>query len=105
MDDFGPWVDRAHLVAEWRELLSGEVRASSGVEQAQAEERSSELEVAMIGEFQLTLPPETEPLDESRRDEDLGWRRKALEQARQERIRRENLRLLRRILTLGLWWK
>ena len=33
----------------------------------------------MIGEFQLTLPPETEPSDQSRSGEHLGWRRKAFE--------------------------
>ena len=54
----------------------------------------------MIGEFGLTLPPETDPLDESRRGDHLSWRRKTLKQARRKRVRAE---WLRRVLTLGLW--
>ena len=99
---FGP---AAELVAEWRQLRTGGAEAGSRVERARAEERRWELEVAMIGEFGLTLPPETEPLHESRRDDHLGWRREALQQARRERVRAERLRVVRRVLTFGLWWK
>ena len=97
---FGP---AAPLVAEWRRLGTEGAEDGGRLERARAEERRWELEVAMIGEFGLTLPPETEPLDASRRDDHLGWRRKALARARRERRRRENLRRLRRILSLGLW--
>ena len=58
----------------------------------------------MIEEFGLTLPPETEPLPKSRRDAHLGWRKEALGRARRERIRAKRVRLLRRVVTLGLWW-
>ena len=92
------------LVTEWRQLRTGGAEAGSRIERARAEERRWELEVAMIGEFGLTLPPEKEPLNESRRDDHLGWRRKTLRQARSERVRAERLRLLRRVLTIGLWW-
>jgi len=99
---FGP---AAEMVSEWRQLRTGGAERRSRVERAGAEERRWELEVAMIGEFGLTLPPEVEPLSESRRDDHLGWRREALRQARRERVRAERLRVLRRVLTLGLWWK
>ena len=46
-----------------------------------------ELEVATVGDFGLTLPPVTEPLNESRRDDHLGWRRKTLKQARGRCVR------------------
>ena len=98
---FGP---AAEMVAEWRRLRTGGAKSRSRVERARAEERRWELEVEMIGEFGLTLPPETETLSESRRDDHLGWRREALRQARRERVRAERLRVLRRVLTLGLWW-
>jgi len=94
---FGP---AAEMVAEWRLLRAGASESRSWVGRARAEERRWELEVAMVGEFGLTLPPETEPLDESRRDDHLGWRRETLKQARRRRVRAE---WLRRILTLGLW--
>ena len=51
---FGP---AAELVAEWRLLRAGAATGTK-VERARAEERRWELEVAMIGEFGLTLPPE-----------------------------------------------
>ena len=94
---FGP---AAELVFEWRRLRTGGADRRSRVERARAEERRWELEVAMIGEFGLTLPPETEPLDESRRDDHLRWRRETLKQARRARVRAE---WLRRLLTLNLW--
>ena len=49
---FGP---AAELVAEWR-LLRADAATGTKVERARAEERRWELEVAMIGEFGLTLP-------------------------------------------------
>ena len=58
----------------------------------------------MIEEFGLTLPPEIEPLQKSRRDTHLEWRKEALDRARRNRIRAERVRCLRRVLTLGLWW-
>ena len=46
----------------------------------------------MIEEFGLTLPPETEPLQKSRRDTHLGWRKDVLDRAHRERISAERLR-------------
>ena len=66
---FGP---AAPLVAEWRRLRTGSKAAWGGrMERAQVAVRRWELEVAMIGDFQLTLPPETEPLDDARREDHL----------------------------------
>ena len=58
-----------------------------------------ELEVALIGDYKLTLPPETEPLDDSGREDHLAWRRRTLSRVRRGRVMAE----WRRILTLGLW--
>ncbi|MDE2803493.1 MAG: hypothetical protein OXK21_11510 [Chloroflexota bacterium] len=99
---FGP---AAGLVVEWRAIRNGGKEGRSGVARARAAERRWELEVAMIGEFGLTLPPEEEPLDHERRHDHLRWRTKALERTRRIRVRRENRRSLRRFLTLGLWWE
>ena len=98
---FGP---AAELVAEWRELRHGDA-AGSRVDRAEAGARRWELEAEMIDEFKLTLPPETEPLDEARRADHLRWRQNALAEARAELAGARRVRLLRRILTLGLWWK
>ena len=91
------------MVSEWRRLRSGGVESDGRVGRARAEERRWKLEIEVIEKFKLTLPPETEPLHEFRRDDHLGWRRKTLERVRRERVRAERLRLLRRILTLGAW--
>ena len=94
--------DALALVAEWRRLRGG---GGSAVNRARAEERRWELEVALIGEHGLALPPETEPLHPSRRDDQLRWRRVTLARVRAARVRAERLRLVRRVLTLGLWWR
>ena len=59
----------------------------------------------MFGEFHLTLPPETEPLDEWRRQGHVRRREEALAEAQRELSRAKRARLLRRALTLGPWWK
>ena len=55
---FGP---AATLVREWRELRVGCEQAVGRVDRARATVRRWELEVAMLGEYYLTLPPETYP--------------------------------------------
>ena len=97
---FGP---AAELVAEWRRLRVGGNQPARRVERAQASVRRWELEVEMLRDFQLTLPPETDPLDESRRKDHVRWRREALAEAHRELSRAKRARLLRRLLTLGLW--
>ena len=95
---FGP---AALLVAEWRGLRTGGEAAGGRVDRAWASVRRWELEVAMLGDFGLTLPPETEPLDASRREDHLRWRKGALAGAL---VKARRLRWLRRVLTLGLRW-
>ena len=70
-----------------------------------ARRRRWELETSMLRDFHLTLPPETERLDESRRKDHVRWREEALAEARRELGRGTRARLLRRVLTLGLWRK
>ncbi len=97
--------EAVELVSEWRRLRGEEARRGSAVDRARAEERRWELELALIGEHGLALPPETEPVHPSRRDDQLRWRRVTLGRVRAARVRAERLRLLRRVLTLGLWWR
>ena len=99
---FGP---AAPLVAEWREVRAKMGDGGSRVDRAAAAVRRWDLEVAMLREFHLTLAPETEPLDESRRRDHVRWRGEALAVARKELSRAKRTRLLRRLLTLGLWRK
>ena len=92
------------LVEEWRTLVRTRGEGSKA-EQAKRRERVMELEIALIGEHGLTLPPNTEPLHPSERERYLGWRGRELDDLRGERRRATALRWLRRALTLGLWWR
>ena len=96
---FGP---AAQLVAEWRKLRTGGEASAGRVDRAWASVRRWELEIAMLSDYGLTLPPETEPLDASRREDHLRWRKEALAAALAKARR---LRWLRRALTLGLRWE
>ena len=99
---FGPG---APLVAEWREVRArmGGGSVGSRVDRAVAGVRRWVLEVEMLQDFQLTLPPETEPLDDSRRKDHVRWREDALAEANREVSRAKRARLFRRVVTLGLW--
>ena len=99
---FGPAVP---LVVEWRALRTGVEALGIRADRARATVRRWELEVAMLEDFRLTLPPETEPLNASRREDHVRWRQEALAAARRELGKAERVRLLRRIFTLGIWWK
>ena len=98
---FGP---AAPLVAEWREIRArvGDGLADSRVDRAVVAVRRWELEAEMLLDFQLTLPAETEPLDESRRNDHVRWREEALAEVRRELQKARRMRLLRRVVTVGL---
>ena len=97
---FGP---AAVLVAEWRKLRVGSDAGASRVDRAQAAVRRWELEAEMLGEYQLTLPPDTCPLDDARRADHVRWRRDALAEAHRELRRAKRASLLKWVFTLGRW--
>ena len=101
---FGP---AAPLVAEWRQVRAkmGDGAQNSRVDRAVAAVRRWELEAEMLRQFHLTLPPETGLLDWSRMQDHIRWREEALAEARREVGRARRVRLLRRVVTLCLWWK
>ena len=98
---FGP---AAPLVAEWRSMRTAGEAKLGRVDRARASVRRWELETEMLRDFQLTLPPETEPLEDWRRKDHVRWREEALAEARRDLSRAKRMRLLRRLLTLGLSW-
>ena len=102
-DDEEVFGDAWPLVQEWRDLWQDHPDRGRGPRWLETEARILELELAMLEEHGLTLPPETEPLRGLERNAQLGWRRRALAQTRQKLSRRLALRRLGRGLTLGLW--
>ena len=93
------------LVDEWRGLWDGHPAQGRGLAWVSRRERILALEVAMLEEHGLTLPPETEPLRGLDRGAQLNWRLKALHEFNKRRARLELLCRLRRVLSLGLWQK
>ncbi len=61
------------------------------------------MEIAMIDEEDLTLPPEDAPMHPSEKRVHLGWRMRTPDDLRKERARLELLGKVRRLLTFGLW--
>lgn len=87
-------------IEEWRELWKTHTAGGRGLAWLQVEKRVRELEVIMLEEHGLTLPPETMPLTGLWRSSQINWRREALRDLRRAVAWR---RLVRRVLTLGLW--
>ena len=93
----------APLIAAWRRARDARTGAADHLTAVKAEERLRELELALIGAYQLTLPPATYPWDDLTRREELHWHRLTLVRVRGERRRAAWRHRLRRVLTLG-WW-
>ncbi len=91
------------LVQEWRRLWRGHPAQGRGLEWVSKRARILELEVDLLEQRGMTLPPETEPLRGLDRAAQLNWRRKALNDFRRRRARLALLRWLWRALTLRLW--
>ena len=95
--------DAAPLIVEWRGVSAEFMDAGDALSRAAAEERLRELEIQLIEDHKLTLPPSTYPWDSFDRRSHLWTRKEALSRARVERARAELRRWLRRVLTLRLW--
>ena len=93
------------LIEEWCRVCKEHPTKGGTLSWLVREERILELELAMLEEHGLTLPPETYPLTGLWRRGQLDWRKEALYDTRRARAKRELLRWVRRVLTLGRWWK
>ena len=104
-DDAEIYGDAWPLVKEWRCLRSGHPNQGSSLSWLTTQKRLLELELAMLEEHGLTLSPEKQPLRGFGRSGQTSWRRTALGDTRKALVRRQLLRWVRRVLTLGLWRK
>ena len=105
-DDDDPEVygDAWPLVAEWRELRANHPNQGRSLSWLTAHERILVMELAMLEEHELTLPPAKQPVKGLARRDHTRWRWKALYRTQVALRRRKLLRWLRRLLTLGIWW-
>ena len=89
------------LIEEWREIWkAGHTGTGKGLAWLETEARVRSLEVALLEEYGMTLPPETEPLHGLYRSTQLTWRRDTLHEVRRALAWRY---LLWKALTCGLW--
>ncbi|MDE2885712.1 MAG: hypothetical protein OXO53_11560 [Chloroflexota bacterium] len=103
-DDEEVFGDAWPLIVEWRGLKNKHPLKGKGLAWLAEGERLLEVELALLEEHGMTLPPEKRPLRGFDRDGQTTWRRKALFNTHRERARQERQRQVRRVLTLGLWW-
>ena len=102
-DDEEIFGDAWLLVQEWRELWDGHPARGKGLAWVSTRHRILELEVAMLEEHGLTLPPETEPLRGLDRGAQLNWRLKALHDFGKRRARLALLAKVAGALSPGRW--
>ncbi len=91
------------LVDEWRRLRTNHPAEGGGVEWLTNEERLRELEIALVGEHELTMPPSTYRWDSFERRSQVRWRTETLERVRRDLFWAHVRRWIRRILTFNLW--
>ena len=91
------------LVQEWRKLKETHTDRGGGLDWLLVEERFLAVELELLEEHGLTLPPETYPLRGLDRGAQVNWRRKALHDTRRALRKRELLRRLRLAFTWGFW--
>ena len=89
------------VIVRWREARDAFAAAKDALDVLNARQRRVELEIELIQEHELTLPPATRPWDWGDRRQEVRRRNELLDQTIVDR----KLLRLRRILTLGLWRK
>ena len=103
-DDPEVYGDAWPLVAQWRELKARHPVQGRSLSWLTDYERLLVMELAMLEEHGLTLPPAKEPVKGLARRDHTRWRWKALYRTQVAIRKRKLLRWLRRLLTLGAWW-
>ena len=103
-DDPEAYGDAWPLVAQWRGLKARHPAQGWSLSWLTDYERLLVLELAMLEEHELTLPPQKQPVRGLERRDHTRWRWKALYRTQVAIRRRKLLRWLRRLLTLGAWW-
>ena len=102
-DDEDVFGDAWPLIQEWRELKETHPNEGRGLGWLRVEERFLAVELALLEEHGMTLPPARFPLRGFDRNGQTGWRRKALDDTRRALRRRKLLAWARRVLALGRW--
>ena len=100
-DDDEVFGDAWPLIVEWRGLKAAHPNEGESLDWLAAEERLRTVELALLEDHGMTLPPEKRPLRGFDRDGQTNWRRTALFDTRRAIRKRE---LLNR-LSFGRLWR
>ena len=92
-------------ITEWREARKTLEEASRRLDKLDARQRVLELEVRLVEDHELTVPPAVYPWDRADRRDEVWRRKQSLQDLQVERNRALLWRWVRRVLTLGLWWR
>ena len=98
--------DATPVIVEWRKARDEYLRTlktGTVLDRAEAEQPMLRLEIAIIEEHELTLPPASFPWDWADRRDQVWDRKRWLDMARVARNRALLRRWLRRLFTFGLW--
>ena len=91
------------LIAEWRELRDAHPNRGGGPEWLRSEKRLLVMELTLLEEHGMTLPPEKQPLRDFARNGQINWRRTALSDTRRALRKWELLLRVGRFVTFGRW--
>ena len=97
--------EAAPVIVEWRRVRAEFLKTRTTLDRTEVQEPMLEMEIALVGEHELTLPPASFPWDEFDRRDKVWELTQDLKRVRAERNRALLRRWLRRVLTLGLWRK
>ena len=98
--------DATPVIVEWRRVRAEflkTLKTGATLDRTEVQEPMLELEIAIVEEHGLTLPPASFPWDEFDRRDKVWERTQDLKRVRAERNRALLRRWLRRVLTLRLW--
>ena len=101
-DDEQVFGDAWPLIQEWRGLRGSHPDRGKGLGWLREEERLMTVELALLEDHGLTLPPQDYPLTGLNRNNQTNWRRTTLAETRRARKRRERLLWPLRALALVL---
>ena len=102
-DDAQIYREALPLVAEWRRTLRGLDEVPHTLAWLRLQERLLVVEIELLDDHRLTLPPAELPWDEVRRHDELRLRQRELADLRRQLAWTQVLHMLARIATLGLW--
>ena len=92
------------LVRQWRMLRRNHPIRGGTLSWMERKERLLTVELALLNEHGLTLPPDVQPIDDHWRQHVTEWRLRDIRAVRRRILCRKLLRWIRRLATFGAWW-